>query len=377
MMRLLTLLVLALLGASACSDQTTPDVWDASWRSRRDTAAVLLLEESPTLCAGCISATTVALLGEEEGPGFIVQTGWVSRDLPGNFWVLQPGPPKVFDASGAFLQEVGKEGQGPLEFVSAYAIYVDASGQVHLFDRGNMRETVVSQDFALVSERPLDGSVIGALDLPGRGNWVANMQYPMPGSHRPPLYLMRGDEVVTSFGVPEPLGSLSMTRRLWVDDDGLIYSAGTEQDVVTVWDATGQRIHGFERAGRWVPRETDLPLSRSNPVLPSVFAALHVDDDGRLWTAVWMPRSDWLEHVVEVLRPGGEIYLRPDGQTDVVYETHLEVIDLDRGEVLASGVFDGLIDGFLGDGLAYGPTETDIGAPQVRISRLVVQPEAH
>ena len=113
-------------------------------------AETVTFEETASTCRDCIELEPIVVLGDSTGEGYLEETEYMTRDSLGNYWIGQRGTVKVFDATGTFVKHVGRDGSGPMEFRGfAAPAYTDEEGKVHIFNSGNLRETVVSPDFEL------------------------------------------------------------------------------------------------------------------------------------------------------------------------------------------------------------------------------------
>ncbi len=114
--------------------------------------------DSASTCGDCLQFSEKSRLGTLYGPGYLTeagQAGSIVRDHAGNYWVGQGAYVNVYDSTGVFAQQVGRLGQGPLEFSLARPRHVDGHGRVHIQDNGNMRISVVDAEFTLVEEKRL------------------------------------------------------------------------------------------------------------------------------------------------------------------------------------------------------------------------------
>ena len=200
------LMVGAVAFTLGCAPSDSPS---GEWSDVTDSTAARTLVESPSICNDCIVVEQVVVMGDTAGPGFVVEAMSATRDSLGNYWVGQADAVKVFDAAGRFVRQVGRAGQGPMEFGRFPApLYTDADGRVHIMDRRNIRETIVGPKFELFADRRLPGLVQAAAPL-ANGRLVVNLLLPTNGSAGFPLHIVEGPEVLHSFG-----GSVDGSPRL-------------------------------------------------------------------------------------------------------------------------------------------------------------------
>jgi hypothetical protein len=334
--------------------------------------------EDETTCRDCISLSEALVIGDPEGPGYHQESQWVTRDSLGRYWVGNVDGQKVYGAAGQFLGHVGRSGEGPLEFRGVGPIYTDQKGRVHVFDQRNRRESVITPDFRLYSERPLPwGPVYDAAPLPGGDRIVVNGVFRAPDQIGLPLHIIDDTSVVKSFGMVERgsygVGTMHMLRRITTDGDGVVFSAGFFEYSVDVWNAMGERLLGFKRPGLWEPPPGGQPHPLSVETnLWGLILALAVVETDRLWVITWVPRQDWHSNVAERRGPDGKTYLEPVNSNASLYRTAVDVIDLKSGRVLAHSLFDELIYGFLGMNSLFGNRFSEAGEPRLVVWKVRV-----
>src|SRR5690606_3603555 len=108
--RLIPMLALLAMGCRAEAPEHGP------WTEVADSASTRRLVESPALCTDCVRLDEVVAIGNAEGPGILVSNTLGFRDRAGNYWIGQDGPIRVFDPGGRFVRDVGRRGEGPMEF---------------------------------------------------------------------------------------------------------------------------------------------------------------------------------------------------------------------------------------------------------------------
>jgi hypothetical protein len=310
-----------------------------------------LIEPQPP-CRDCLSFERVAFIGDESGPGLV--EGWLSGvvDGNGNYWISQMVKFNVYDSQGRFIREVGREGQGPLEFKHAMPIYADESGNVHVFDLSNARETIISSDFTLVGTRPTTPLARNLEPLPG-GRYAAAMWVPTPDRIGFSLHVIDGTEIIRSFGVPteagtEPVDPVAALRAITTDASGHIISAQQYKYLIEAWTADGERILGLEGpdlGNAVLPSPT---LSWENPPAAGLIWAIKIYGGDRLWVLSWVRRENWKDFAIERVVPSGGVLLGPESGTYAdFYTTRIDVIDLNSATLVASRGFDEFFMAFL------------------------------
>lgn len=349
------LIVPVLVASSACEQQqaqATP------WDSPSDSAKTEMVTDSDSICGDCIALQELAVLGDVDGPGYIEWTQDVVRDSLGRYWVGQKEWIKVYDASGEYLRQVGREGEGPLEFAYAKPFHADADGNVRVFDPGNRRESLVGPDFTLRSERRLPGWIYHAAPLEDGRRAAATMWLTTPEAIGLPVHIIDGPDVVASFGLfgddlAEPQTRFSTERVLTTTPDGHILVAKLYDYWIEAWTERGDRITAWSGPRLNESAVLDGALSLEDNPLPSRIQGIHVDEADRLWVLTSRPREGWRDGLVEEIGADGDrrLVLAPGKDMSSLLRTRLEVIDMGSGEILARSDFDQLLEGFIGGGL--------------------------
>lgn len=370
------LLLLLLLAMTSCYD--APEAQhDIPWRSPTSPTETLTLTDDVALCTTCISSTRIATLGERDGPGFLEERGLVDAvavDGLGNYWVGQREAIKVFSPSGHYLRDVGRGGQGPLEFIRPVWIQCDDRDQMRILDIGTSRETVISSTFQLITDEPLPGFPREAALLGGGPRWVAQMAINTPDRLGLPLHVFEQGKILSSFGMSPSTRDLSLTpitsrRVLTTDEQGFIFAVNPYSYPLEVWRADGSRVRGYTGVDLVGPWPKPAPLSEENPPLDRVFD-MYVDEDDYLWMGIWRARADWRDKVEERVDPRGRVALAPIEHDTTLYRTQIQVIDLASGIIVARQYEDEFLFRFLGAGLAASFLYDENWDIQVGVSRL-------
>ena len=344
----------------------------------RDSSAILVLRESSTTCLDCIKLDSLAVLGERDGPGFVVYAARALQDGLGRFWLLQWDHLKVFEVSGRFVGEVGRVGQGPLEFSIPIPVRVEAGGNVHIVDPGNQRVTVVSPDFKLVSESGLPSpNLYDFAPLREPDSYVVNMWLATPEGIGHPLHVIRGREVVRSFGAvvgSEPQDPLKAHRVLAVDSLGRIFSSKVLAYELDVWTPGGRRILGYSgpQLNKREPRGVRFNLD-DNPI-PNSVLDMQVQANSRLWVLFRMVKENWRQYFVSETAPNGAtgIRMRPGITEDSVFMSRLDVIDLTSGAIVARRLGPERLTRFAGPGIVFGNGYGPDEIPVIRVFRAIL-----
>ena len=92
------------------------------------------------------------LEGEDENYQFFNPAG-IARDSKGNFYVLDAGNCRIqkFDENFKFVDSIGNEGQGPVEFKSPRYITIDKKENIYINDWGNRRIQILTTEGEMIN----------------------------------------------------------------------------------------------------------------------------------------------------------------------------------------------------------------------------------
>jgi hypothetical protein len=325
---------------------------------------------SATASAVAELATTIGVLdGPEEY--LFGDVSAVAADTAGRIYVadLISSTVRVYDASGAFLAQIGRQGAGPGEFTKPYDMTFGPDGRLYV--REAYRISVLATSAAgvpdsLVAVMPHEGYPYhsarrGAVDTAGR-YYDPNYRYPSHSTGLPPQYVYRihspGSLEADSLRVPE-YHNIRATRRAYymvtessgrlvrglshapfepvpswvVTPRGTILGGDGERYDLFETDARGDTVRTItgprprqavpeaamrDSAAALAARLDTLPVplprllgasdavrARELPDSLPAFVGVHLGEDGRIWVEQWPPRSD-ARHF-DVLAPNGEL----------------------------------------------------------------------
>ncbi len=334
-------------------------------------------------CDDCLRLDHAARLGTVDGPGYLTARGGIEavvRDLHGNYWVGQGEQINVYQPDGEFLETVGREGEGPLEFQYARPVHVDARGRVHIYDISNLRLSVVDAGLALVDERRLPSapSINSIAPLGDGSRYVIQAWIQTPEQVGLPLHLIDGPQILGSFGAmadgqhPGVASQASTRRNLATDTSDRIYAAHINDYIIEAWSPDGSAVGSLtgipplDDGRRTSARDA---WSDENPPWNEL-VDLHVDAQGLLWVLLRHRRPDWRENTVEMAYPDGEIAIAP---ADLVptnwFRSRIDVIDLEGCVRKAVTWSDEFLVGFVSDGFMAAGVITPAGVPFVDVFR--------
>jgi hypothetical protein len=364
-----TILVL-LIAMSAChADQHDT----GNWLTASDTSATITLRESKHICSDCIELTKIATLGADTSHGLTGPARQMVRDSLHRYWIGQSRQMmKVFDSSGRFVRAVGRRGRGPGEFEYSWPIHVGGDGNVHIFDGGLQRETIMGPDFELRSMRPFPSGtdVAWAAPIPGRDEFVLADPFYAPTERiGPGLFIARGPDTLRSIGpsLASPPKTLVSPQILSVDTGGRIYSIRFTDYTIEAWTYEGRRL------GTFAGPVLNPALSRDDPAALAAVAnyvyAMHADGTGRVWVLSKWLREKWRDYYkVQDFEGHRMLVLKDSIPKDSIFRSRIDVIDLRTREIIATRMIEGQFEMFVGEDLVQNVI-TDDGVPLAVIWR--------
>lgn len=346
-MRRLLVCVCGVLVAS-CGGQDPPE--DGDLRVERETIGdtTIVRTLSGSTWDQPREAVEELAIGTLEGPDETMfgRIGALAVDSSGGVYVYDAQVPAIrhFDAGGKFVRQVGREGQGPGEYLDAVlAMAVRGDGRLQIWDARNARVTLYDPDgefsgqwpvsislftgdamfvddadhtyIKKLTERPSEGAwKIGLLHLDAEGNEVETM--PDPEVAEPPDsdggYLSPSKQWTLAPDASMIVGVNATYDFEIRSPDGGIVRVQRAVEPLAVSDAEfeaheAMRAWLIENQGQFL---TQLPAETAR-VKPA-YRSLHTDKSGRVW--VWLygpiePKAQ-LEEAIEG-RPPPWPFLEP------------------------------------------------------------------
>lgn len=269
----------------------------------------------------------------DEGPTSFSYILGLEVDPAGRIWVLESRPEeiRVFDAHGAFVRTVGRQGSGPGEFAQPAGMAWTGAGLLMVVDQRNARFVFFDTSGARVTERRRPSSGFfssywgGVVDRQGAVHDIV----PLRGSTRFQTAIVRldsGFQVADTLHLPvfdapaftfERRSGTSFMRSTanvpyapslvwWLDREATLWFGITERYRLVRMNAAGDTLRVIERA--WTPVQVteeakdsamerlqyfvdqggSVDRSRIPDVMPP-FTQLRVDEDGYVWTRLSQP----------------------------------------------------------------------------------------
>jgi len=318
----------------------------------------------------------VATLGAELDGRLKREPLWMARDRRGRYFVTYTSKPDLasaFDSTGRFLQEIGRKGSGPAEFVYPMTVNVDTHDRLILWDVEGMRESVFDQDLHFTRSYIQRSATLFALP---DGRHIASFSA-LDASDKPaPLSVF--DSVgarVRSFGasnvVPPDGDAWRGNRVVGPGANGTVWVSRTDMYRLERWDTSGRLLQTFVRAAAWFP----LIARRANWVTGDeptpIVRAIREDRSGHLMLLVSVAAPDWRSALGKPRLAPGKPAAYPERIDARVFDTMLDVIDTKTGKLVSSQRLRGLYKFFLADDLVASYRQDNDGNPFIDVWRVV------
>lgn len=332
------------LGLAACSPGERP-------------AAGLAIDIRPVV--SLYESGDSVLLGDETSVIAGEQGGYVVLRAAGH------GALAFYDSTGRLRAIRGPKGRGPGEFQTITSAAVGPGDSLYVSDLYNGVLSIFSpRDHRFV--RALPGS---SSNLVFRGTSIGRLASPMVSRQR--------EGGIQTFGhrryawgdtVAEPIGSgipFDRAGAATAAPDGGVWIADRRTYAMTLFDGT-REVRTVRRDVDWFPRDTS-PITapawvgKGRPFI----ADMNVGDDGRLWVLIKRKNPNYSDTTRYQPRPMSPLGFPPLEQ---IFETVLEVLDPETGELIDSRVLPGNMIRFIAPGRLFQKTDVDsTGALMLRI----------
>ena len=333
-------------------------------------------------CGACaLSIDTVAVLGDDDGPGMIRGSQVVvSRDASGRYLVggaTSAGTIAVFDSAGRFLRSVGRPGGGPGEYRRIWRITTSNDGVV-VTDDFAARHTLLTREFTFVRTIPATGGVPLSL-VAGDSGRVLESAGVRRGAHAGyALFFRDMNGTIRSRASAVRVrqrddGRDPASRALSLSPDGaLAWAAHRDEYLLERCSFRTATCAVLSRSVEWFPPRRELAASFDERMarFPPSPELLGVAQEGerRLWVMSLVADERWRRGMVL----GGA----HPGVSDPhrYWDTVIEAIDLSQFAVVARRrVDEALLWGPLVGGYTALYTEDADGVPRILVLRLALR----
>jgi hypothetical protein len=274
----------------------------------------------------------------------------------------------VFDSAGKFLQNVGRRGKGPGEYMNLRRVFVGADDTLYAHDLiGNI--TVLDRDYKYVRRIPI-GLMFAPLRL--RNGRYANIVTgqtldEINWNHRLEFVDGKGKRIkAIDIGPKRSTNPEEPSSRHWTlaeSPDGGIWTAIGRTYFVDQWDVAGKQRVAFIRK----IDDPDLKNLIKIPFNEPQVIEIQCDGSGLLW--VMFALRTGRTHRARVRTDKGMRDMEVDE-----YKTILDVIDPKTGKLLASTSIAADWPTFVGERLLSRRIETDDGSAALEVLELSLVP---
>lgn len=289
----------------------------------------------------------------------------------------------VFDRQGSFMRSVGRQGEGPGEYLTIHELRSLPDSRLAVIDARQARITILDQDFGLqkVVRIPVIIYPHGAVSM-ADGGWL------LSGLSMDRDHFGSAVVEVDSAGVPRwfygenetikegPARGQMPTRHLAFDPSMGVITMQAYDYAIEVWSPEGPLAEVIRPPSDWFhwPPEGFEGRRGEGPNVGAIgqrppedrVAGIQFDQEGRLWILSQVTPENWRDGLDE----NGQIV---DRATYVDFM--LQIYDLDRraSVCLVRLGDDFYFGGFAGQGMLKTYSEDSIANPEVSIHRLTVR----
>lgn len=341
--------------------------------------------DSPSLsgrCSDCVEVISELVLGDPSldaaDESFVEEAIHLVVDQTGRFWVGQPEGIKLFGSDGSYEGAIGRLGRGPGEFSYRPGPLESHGNAIFVFDPGNARVSRYSETGEFESGVRLEAGVNAATVL-GDTTFAVATRLMDTDLLEVPIHVFEAPQRAASFGRPAHHDSISnyhLRRRLTSTPDGEIIAAYHYEDRIEIWSRDGELRRVFDGPLDWDDTYPTSGVWTDESPPPNLVRDIALDSTGRLWALRRIRQEDWRSNMREEVTSDGTVRLLAAGSTHDVFDSQIDVIDLETGEVVGSGTSDISFYGFAGPRVVFANTLTSDGVPQILIAELAIRSEA-
>ena len=328
-------------------------------------------------CPACgVAFDLVTTVGALDGPGWIPgRPRAAARDSRGRLFLTfsRTDQVLVFDSTGQPLLPIGRSGEGPGEYRSAYLVEVGRSDTVMVFDFTQQLSLVApSGQFVRRSRAPVsavdlvltgDGSVVfsatpaavvGDADVTILHVFDTGENEVERSFH---TYRIEGGGFAPRFYV----AAAQEPDRFWT-----AFRPGDRYEVIQ-YATDGTATRQFTRSPFWIrphPSEDGFPAPNAN--LYGISEA-----NGRLWIVGQHPAEDWNRYWNREINREIEAGTR-EIDANRLYRSVVEVVDIETGRLISSARVPGLVVTLLPDQHVVTYREDEAGVPFVDVFRMTL-----
>jgi len=272
----------------------------------------------------------------------------------------------VFDLEGNYIAKFGRNGAGPGEYRIIEHIISD-NNLLYILDRPLQRATVLDANFEVrqvfrLPVRPLRALLFSSDQL------ILNAIVPTADLVGMPLHTVDTTgaiaasfgETETPFSLRSPLSAVRNLAKL--PSDSVFWSAHRDRFQIDAFTASGKLVRSVVRVAPWLP----IYEAAAEPPIASV-ADITFDEAGLLWVLITARQENWRSAL-----DAAQANRDPAGVNSKVWDSIIEVIDLNSGAVLARKRYDEHLIRFAGPRFLTSYKQHEDGTPQITVWRVTL-----
>lgn len=336
------------------------------------------ITDQPT-CPSCV--ISLQRIGELDNTGDRLPLGRpisVRQDSRGRIFVntdVNKDGILLFDSEWQAERILGRAGRGPGEFFSIVSINITAGDTLVVLDRGNKRISFFDSTLEHVRDMSFWGMphYAESIVLPN-GELVISADMPGPDAFGIPIHRVdTGGNVTHSFGA-EPGRSVAgdyygTVRAVALARDGTIWSARYNDYYLENWSIEGRLLRVFVGDRPWFRPYAELPpYSFKEPPAPRIRTVREVAPGKILVVSQRAKSTGWQEGMGD--RPGHSGPVLGIPKRWLTFDSQLDLIDVDTGELLQTHIVPAYVMGFVNDTILHSYDETELDVPTITLWEL-------
>lgn len=316
-------------------------------------------------CSTCkLVLERISVLRMPETEAALVSPFNFARDSRSNVYFADPFGEigvRVFDRAGRFLRTVGRRGQGPGEFSVIHGLAIGPGDSLHVFHAGH---SVFSPKGTHVRTQSfLNGRQVTSVATLSNGGFVVTTRASSANPNE--LHVVDSNGTVSaSFGRSAGSGFWAGMRSLSNPIGGAFWTARANSYELEQYSLQGKRLKVLRRDVEWFAPWQDWngePEVSAPP--PRIMSVAQDSASGLLWVLILTADRNWKPASSS---NSGEKALSTTRDLAGLFDGIVEVVDPDRGTVVASERFSGFLLQLLAAGTVVELSDQD-GATVVNI----------
>ena len=341
--------------------------------------ATVTIRSTPS-CPGCrLDLVRVATLGSIDDPAGFASNVEVDHDSRGRYIVGASADRTQFmlyDGRGRLLRTVGRRGEGPGEYRGISRVLSGPGDSIHVVDQALARLTVLSPEIRLVRTVSLPLSPARSVILrPDR--LLVHARVSSMALAGLPLHLIGPDgRIQRSFGAADleirPGQEARRVRVIGRSGNDAAWSAYVDRYRLERWGIDGRLELAIERDADWYRPWNAYAAQRldERPPRPQTRGVWQAPN-GLLYVAIRVADVHWKRSdEARALQAARERPQLSRTEWSDYADTMIEVIDVQRGVLVASVRVPQALDGFTRDGMLYGMREAASGVEVIDVWRV-------